>query len=269
MSFLNESRHCEEELVKTTKKVDGKKWLGYDIDRFKKLGYNVVMFKQVMYVLYEDLANSLRGFVDRLTNFIRGHQFGYEHQDLLSELMLYAVDYMCMEFNIIFRNIRSLNTFSVQKFLNDVDKLPIVSEGGYLIEKYNELSMVRSMKSNSSLMSIIDSKTKRKKSNGKNGSGKSGDLDNNKSNDTDGSPKSNKSDNSEKRKKSKTIDTNVDSKSDNKDVRKICVAYNSADGCKYGDKCKFTHGDPVTESDKQFVKKFLGNRAVRPGLDLN
>ena len=71
MKFLNESRHCEESLVKTTRKADGKKWLGHDIDRFRKLGYNIIMFKQILYILYEDLAIALRGFVDRLTSFIR------------------------------------------------------------------------------------------------------------------------------------------------------------------------------------------------------
>lgn len=277
MKFLNESRHSEEQLAKTTKKADGKKWLGHDIDRFRKLGYNIVMFKQVLYLLYEDLAIALRGFVDRLTTFIRSHQFGSEHEDLLAELIEYAVEYMCMEFNVIFRNIRSMNIFSVQKFLSDVNSLPVITDGGYLMEKYNELSMVRSLKSNSSLVSMIDGKKKKGKGNGNGPPGKSNDGDKSRnskgSNDSPTSDilsKSEKRDKSQKQKNNSLNTPKSGSMSDSKeDQRNMCVAFNTEEGCKYGDECTFVHDDPKTDGEKRFIRRFLGKRTLRSGVSLD
>jgi hypothetical protein len=171
-----------------------------------------------------------------------------------------------------------MNTASVQKFLSDINCLPMVSVGGYLMEKYNELSMVRSMKSNSSLVSMLDNKGKRNKGNG-NGSPKmlKNDEKFKNSKESDDSPISNKSNKSEKSGKSSKNKLNNKSNTlksspvtDGQDEqRNMCIAFNTEEGCKFGEECRFIHDDPRTDGEKKFIKRYIGNRIVRSGVTLN
>jgi hypothetical protein len=48
------------------------------------------------------------------------------------------------------------------------------------------------------------------------------------------------------------------------------VAYSSVKGCEYGDNCKFKHEYPTTDSDRAYIKKFIGRKGltVKAGLNL-
>jgi len=262
MVHNSENRNSSDDIVTTTKKIDFKTWIGHDIERFRKLGLNVVKFKQILYLLYEEVAIELRAVIDRLCKFLEDHPFGYEFNRLMASMIEHTVLYMCMEFDIIFRNVRAQQYLVFERLISDLQKIPNLDMNGYLLTKYNELYISRSIKVSNNLKNTDnddDNKKKRKKllksNNKSNDSGNeeiraTDDRDNNSSNSNTNSSKNNS------RKKSKK--------------ESICLRFASSEGCPRGeDKCYFSHIEPRNDNDKMYLKRYLAISNLKPKDGLN
>ena len=162
---------------------------------------------------------------------------------------------------MLFRNVRSQRYLVFERFIIDIKKIPNLETSGYLITKYNELYMMRSIKITKGATLIdnkkVDGKKKKRVRPSKNKSIKNGSDDSNsddeKSIDHSSNSNSNSSSKHRERKES------------------ICLHFAAVDGCRKGDKCKYLHVDPRNDNDKEYLKRYLSKYNLKPkvGLDLD
>jgi hypothetical protein len=134
---------------------------------------------------------------------------------------------------------------------------------GYLLTKYNELYISRSIKISNNLKhtdSDDDNKKKKKKkllkSNNKSNDSSNEDVrttDDRDNNNSNSNSNSNKSNSSEKNKKDA-----------------ICLKFASTKGCpRAEDKCYYAHIEPRNDNDKVYLKRYLSKFSLKPKDGLN
>lgn len=210
--------------------------IGHDIRNIEALFMNIIQLHNAAYLFTANTLIALHEMRERLTNFLKLHEFGAPHERLSDALYLKAIEVFCIDMTRLLKQALSGTTYQNEDHWLQTVKLSPDVRPTSILYAYHQTLMYKSISTNSGAIVLGDT-----------------------------TPKNNKEIKEERRrKKLEKRGTKVDkvvtdghSPPDAKGQKKICYHYLTTVGCsRPAGTCKFAHRDPKTDEYSE-VKTFL------------
>jgi hypothetical protein len=225
--------------------------IGHDIRNIEALFMNIIQLHNAAYLFTANTLIALHEMRERLTDFLKVHEFGAPHERLSDALYLKAIEVFCIDMTRLLRQALSGTTYQNEDhWLQTVKLSPDTRPSSILFDFYQTL-MYKSISTNSGAIvldnsspkKIKDEKEKKKKLKRENKSLTKGDKN----------------------------DTEVKPSPGAKSLKKVCYHYLTTAGCSRPDgTCHFAHRDPKSD-EYSGVKTFLEVKSdfvLRAGIKL-
>ena len=209
--------------------------IGHDIRNIEALFMNIIQLHNAAYLFTANTLIALHEMRERLTDFLKAHEFGAPHEQLSDSLYLKAIEVFCIDMTRLLRQALSGTKYENEEhWLHTVNLSPDVRPSSILFA-HHQMLFYKSISTNSSAIVLNKSPEKKIKE-----------------------EKKTKVKRSEKKdSKVDKTDTEVKSSPSAKSQKKICYYNLTTTGCPRPDgTCRFAHRDPKTDEYSD-VKTFL------------